>query len=100
MSQATIAATLMAPPTVDGDELSSLPRKVDWLEVRADLAGDINPDWLRARFDGKLIYTLRSKAEGGNFAGSTEQRRQQLLNAARQYDLIDIEGERDLEPEI
>jgi 3-dehydroquinate dehydratase / shikimate dehydrogenase len=100
MSQATIAATLMAPPAVDGEELSSLPRVVDWLEIRADLAGDVNPDWLRARFDGKLIYTLRSKAERGQFAGSAEQRRQRLLNAAIHYDLIDLEGERDLEPEI
>jgi 3-dehydroquinate dehydratase / shikimate dehydrogenase len=86
----------MAPPAVNGEELSSLPSTVNWLEVRADLVGDLDPDWLRLHFSGKLIYTLRSKAEGGSFAGSARQRRQRLLKNARYYDVIDLEGERDL----
>ncbi len=98
--QAKIVATLMTPPTVDGEELSSLPSAVNWLEVRADLAGDINADWLRTHFNGKLIYTLRSKTEGGNFAGSAQQRRQRLLAMGKSYDLVDLEGERDLRSEI
>lgn len=100
MTQATIVATLMAPPTVDGEELASLPNIVNWLEVRADLAGDIDPDWLRTHFDGNLIYTLRSKAEGGSFEGSARQRRQRLLKIGKSYDLVDLEGDRDLLPEI
>jgi 3-dehydroquinate dehydratase / shikimate dehydrogenase len=100
MAEATIVATLLAPPTVDGKELSSLPSAVKWLEVRADLAGDLDPDWLRARFDGSLLYSLRSKAEGGTFEGSTPQRRQRLLKIVRYYDLIDLEGDRDLLTEI
>ena len=100
MTEATIVATLMAPPTVDGKELSSLPSTVKWLEVRADLAGDLNPDWLRAHFGGNLLYTLRSKAEGGTFDGSARQRRQRLLKIGKYYDLIDLEGDRDLLTEL
>lgn len=100
MTQAILVATLMAPPTVDGEELSSLPKTVNWLEVRADLTGDINPDWLRLRFDGKLIYTLRSKTEGGNFIDSVEQRQQRFLEIGKYYDLVELEGDRDLLPEI
>jgi len=84
----------------EGEELSLIPGKVGWLEVRADLVGDIDHNWLRAHFDGKLIYTLRSKAEGGAFDGSLLNRRQRLLEAGKCYDLIDLEGDRDLLNEI
>lgn len=100
MADATIVATLMAPLTVGGEELASLPESVKWLEVRADLVGDISPDWLRARFSGNLIYTLRSKAEGGDFDGSPAERRQRLLKFGKCYDLVDLESERDLLTEL
>jgi 3-dehydroquinate dehydratase/shikimate dehydrogenase len=100
MTEATIVATLMTPLKYSGEELLSLPTTVKWLEVRADVAGDINPDWLRKHFDGKLIYTLRSQEEHGGFAGSARQRQRCLLKAAKDYDLIDLEGERDLLPEL
>jgi hypothetical protein len=61
MTEATIVATLMTPLKYAGEELLSLPATVKWLQVRADVVGDINPDWLRKHFDGKLIYTLRSR---------------------------------------
>jgi len=66
------------------------------LEVRADLLGDLSPEWLRSHFDGQLLYVLRSKAEGGEYGDSLEQRRQRLAAAARHYDLIEIEGNTDL----
>jgi 3-dehydroquinate dehydratase / shikimate dehydrogenase len=100
MTEATIVATLMTPLKYAGEELLSLPATVKWLQVRADVVGDINPDWLRKHFDGKLIYTLRSREEHGGFAGSARQRQQSLLKAAKDYDLIDLEGARDLEPEL
>jgi 3-dehydroquinate dehydratase/shikimate dehydrogenase len=100
MTEATIVATLMTPLKYAGEELLSLPATVKWLQVRADVVGDINPDWLRKHFDGKLIYTLRSREEHGGFAGSAQQRQQSLLKAAKDYDLIDLEGSRDLEPEL
>ena len=87
MTEAAIVATLMAPPSNDGKELSSLPGAVKWLEVRADLAGDLSADWLRAHFYGKLLYTLRSRTEGGTFEGSLQERQQRLYKAGRRYDL-------------
>ena len=85
----------MTPPSPGGQELSALPESVEWLEVRADLAGDLDPDWLRSRFGGWLLYALRSPAGGGNFRGSREQRHERLRRAARSYDLIELEGEHD-----
>jgi 3-dehydroquinate dehydratase/shikimate dehydrogenase len=73
---------------------------VRWLEVRADLVGDLPPDWLRSHFPGCLLYTLRSRAEGGAGADSGRERRARLLEAALYYDLIDLEGERDVCPDL
>jgi 3-dehydroquinate dehydratase/shikimate dehydrogenase len=100
MTEATIVATLIEPLKYAGEELLSLPITVKWLQVRADVVGDIKPDWLRKHFDGKLIYTLRSREEHGAFAGSAQQRQQRLLKGAKDYDLIDLEGARDLTPEL
>ena len=90
----------MAPPSPRGDDLRVLPDAVEWLEVRADLAGDLDPDWLRSHFSGRLLYTLRSVAEGGRFDGSALERRSRLLRAAAHYDLVDLECDRDLVPEL
>jgi 3-dehydroquinate dehydratase/shikimate dehydrogenase len=87
-----LIATLSAPPSASGDELAALAPAVEWLEVRADLAGDLDPEWLRARFPGGLLYTLRSRAEGGAGETSRERRRQRLASAARAYDLVDLEA--------
>jgi 3-dehydroquinate dehydratase/shikimate dehydrogenase len=100
MTEATLVATLFAPPTTDGRELAALPSAINWLEVRADLVGDLSPEWLRAHFAGNLLYTLRSKAEGGQFEGSTRERHERLRQAAAYYDVVDLEGERDLLPDI
>ena len=100
MTKATLVATLFTPPLPGGEELAALPAAVDWLEVRADLVGDQNASRLREHFRGRLLYTLRSATEGGGFIGSDEQRQRCLLEAAREYDLIDLEGNRDLVPEL
>lgn len=94
---ATLVATLTTLPAngfEDGLE------DVAWLEVRADLIGDLHPEPLRARFPGKLLYTLRSRAEGGSWEGSNERRKRRLLDAAERYDLIDLECTRDLTPDV
>ena len=44
---ASLIATLFEPPSADGAELTALPDTVEWLEVRADRVGDIDPEWLR-----------------------------------------------------
>jgi 3-dehydroquinate dehydratase/shikimate dehydrogenase len=98
--RSTLAGTIETPMSSDGAEVRALPRDIDWLEVRADVVGDVDADWLRARFAGKLLYSLRSTAEGGRGAASTGERRARLVRAARQYDLVELEGDRDLVPEV
>ena len=94
MREATLVASLTSI-----SELRSLPAEVRCLEVRADLTGDLDPDWLRDHFRGELLYSLRSRAEGGACEISGAQRRERLLAAARRWDLIDLEAG-DLEPEV
>lgn len=93
--QASLIATLTEEPR-DG-VLEALPNGVDWLEVRADLVGEIDPVALRNRFAGRLLYTLRSRSEGGGFEGSMARRRRQLAAAGQSYDRVDLEIERDLD---
>ena len=91
-------ASVIATLTEDPGEglLDDLPPGVDCLEVRADLVDGLEAARLRASFSGRLLYTLRSRAEGGSFAGSHVRRRQMLLAAADDFDLIDLEMDRDL----
>lgn len=97
MLDATLVATLTTPP---GDGFEAELVDVAWLEVRADLAGDLAPEPLRACFPGKLLYTLRSRSEGGSWEGSAERRKRRLLDAAERFDLIDLECIRDLSPDV
>jgi len=91
MSEASLIATLSAPPN---GELGALRAAVHGLEVRADLAGDLDADWLRDRFAGELTYGLRPRAEGGACEDSPGERRRRLLAAARRFDLVEV-GEGD-----
>ncbi|MCP4658233.1 MAG: type I 3-dehydroquinate dehydratase [bacterium] len=99
MSEARLVATMTTLPS-DPTELTTLPEGVGYLEVRADLVGKIDPDWLREHFPGKLIYTLRSRAEGGKSEGGRQSRRRHLSAAVAAYDLVDLEGRQDLFPEL
>ncbi|HEX5759799.1 MAG TPA: type I 3-dehydroquinate dehydratase, partial [Thermoanaerobaculia bacterium] len=96
--RAILVATLTEAPTAPA--LAALAAEADWLEVRADLVGELDPAPLRAGFPGPLLYTLRSRAEGGGFDGSPERRRRRLLEAAERYDLLDLECERDVSSEL
>lgn len=95
MNDATLIATLSTPPN---GELGTLRNAVRGLEVRADLTGDLDADWLRDRFAGELIYSLRGRADGGAFDGPADERRRRLRAAARRFDLVEV-GEEDLGPE-
>jgi 3-dehydroquinate dehydratase/shikimate dehydrogenase len=77
-----------------------LSESIDVLEIRADQVGDVDVDEVRRRFSGLLLFTLRSRAEGGSGPESPHDREQRFLAAADHFDLIDLEAERDLYPEI
>src|ERR1043166_3016809 len=81
MAHASLIATLLDPPSPDGADFAALPEAVEWLEVRADRIGDIDPEWLRSHFKGRLLYALRT--EDSN-------RAQRLLAAARSYDRVEL----------
>jgi 3-dehydroquinate dehydratase/shikimate dehydrogenase len=92
MPQASLIATLFDPPSPDGAELTALPDAVDWLEVRADRVGDIDPEWLRDHFKGRLLYAFRN--------GSSLNRHERLKTAARFYDRIELEVGTDTSEEL
>jgi 3-dehydroquinate dehydratase / shikimate dehydrogenase len=93
MRQATLVATLTSPPSASGAEIAALPDCVGWLEVRAERTGELDPDWLRARFRGELLYSLRGTL------GDRRVQRARLLRAAKRWDLIELEAG-DLDPEV
>ncbi|MDX1643562.1 MAG: type I 3-dehydroquinate dehydratase [Thermoanaerobaculia bacterium] len=98
----TERATLIASLTreADVDRLEGLVDGADLLELRADLIGEVAAERLRQSFDGRLVYTSRSAAEGGAADLEPAERRRRLTAAARRFDLVDLEAERDLEPEL
>ncbi len=95
-----LVATLTHPPASDGADLKELSQLADVLEVRGDLVGDLEVEFLRQHFSGRLLYTLRSRAEGGKSEAGKARRQQRLSAAAEGYDLVDLEAERDLFPEL
>ncbi len=94
MPRASLIATLFEPPSPDGAELTALPDAVDWLEVRADRAGDIDPEWLRDHFKGRLLYAFRSQDE------QALNRPERLKTAMRFYDRVELEVETDVSEEL
>lgn len=96
MADKLLIATLVAAPSATGAELEALTDEVTWLEVRADLVGDLDPDWLRNHFSGRLLYCLRSLKSGGAFSDSQEERHRRLEWGARYYDAVDLGGKGDV----
>jgi 3-dehydroquinate dehydratase / shikimate dehydrogenase len=95
-----VVATLTTGVWRERRDLRALRGTVSGLEVRADLTGDLDLGMLRALFDGELIYSLRSAEYGGAFVGSAAERQTCLLAAARAYDVVELEVDRDLTPEV
>src|SRR5205807_7776976 len=82
------------------EAMRKLPVAVSWLQIRADLTGDIPATWLRNHFPGNLLYSLRSRSCGGRFKASWNERRNRLIAASSGYDLTELDPESDLSPEI
>ncbi|HKN98571.1 MAG TPA: type I 3-dehydroquinate dehydratase [Pseudonocardiaceae bacterium] len=95
-----VVATLAYRPDIASEALAALAPDVRCVEVRADLIGDVDPTWLRGKFPGGLIYTLRSEAEGGRCADTGAARERRLVTAAEHYDYVDLEADRDLRPDV
>ncbi len=90
---ATIIATMHAPPA---RHARGPGKDADWVEWRADLLGDAAPARLTER-GGKTLYALRSMLEGGEGPTERNARNARLLAAAKRFDYIELEGERDLD---
>jgi len=92
---ALVAAITTPQGAIDIDRV---PEAVSWLQVRADLIGDLPTEWLRSHFPGKLLYTFRTSGAGAATYSSELERRQRLVAAAKEYDLVELEAEADLIP--
>lgn len=91
MTQTSLIASLLASPSANGEELTNLPASVQWLEVRSDLVTELDTDWLRDRFPGRLIYSFR---------GDSVDRQERLITAAATYDRVELDADRDFTPEL
>lgn len=90
-SSTSLVAVLAGAPTVAA--LQNIPYAVTMLEAR-DLPPDVSPSWLRHRFPRELLYTLPRRTQPLMF------RRQALIQAARDYDIVGLEADSDLSPEV
>jgi 3-dehydroquinate dehydratase / shikimate dehydrogenase len=100
MSRATLVATISSFSRANQATNSIDWRAINWLEVRADLMPEVDPVALRSVSDAKFLYTLRSRRAGGMDGSAEGARFQCLRRAARHYDFIDLEAERDLLPNL
>jgi 3-dehydroquinate dehydratase / shikimate dehydrogenase len=100
MAETSVVASLTSAPARDGRDLREISLWSEWLEVRADLVGDINSNWIRGLFPGKLLYSLPGRNAGGSFDGSDEERLTRLAAAARLYDFVTLDAERDLRSDL
>lgn len=109
--RARLIASLTRPP--EPGDAARLPVGVGWVELRADRAGEPDPETASklardlAGRGGGLVYTLRSRAEGGDGPDDAGRRAERLLRAAAAgsgggplYAQIDLEADRDLHPEV
>jgi len=100
------SATVIAPwaNRRDADDLARLSPALGTAlgaEVRADLIGDIDLAAARTRVAGPVIFSLRSTAYQGAATDGPQARSQRLTSAAaRGFDLVDLEFDHDLVPDV
>jgi 3-dehydroquinate dehydratase / shikimate dehydrogenase len=96
-----LIASLDEPEAASDGVLRKLPCEVSWLQVRADRIGDIPPGRLRQDFGGKLLYSLGSgEGDGAGQRDGLHRRRRLIAAAAAGYDLIELDGERDMVADV
>src|SRR5580704_17809903 len=100
MSRATLVATMRSWSRASEARNVLDWRLADWLEIRADLMPEPEPMAVRPNFDGWLLYSLRSRLAGGRDDSLIAARHRRLRGAAQVYDLVDLEGDRDLVPDL
>lgn len=81
-------------------EKASLFANAQWLEVRADQIEDVTTPKLCRKGDHKYIYSLRTPEGGGSLKGGLEYRKARLCHASYSYDLVELDFETDLDPDI
>jgi 3-dehydroquinate dehydratase/shikimate dehydrogenase len=80
--------------------LRSLPSVVGTINLRADLAGDIDPSDIRRRCRCRVLYSLYSCSRAGATKQPDRLRHRRLLDAARRFDFIELEAEHDIVPQL
>jgi len=88
-----LVATLTEPPS--RETVPKIPDAVTWLEIREDLVPGVSAAWLRNHFAGKLLYTLPIQHSDSQFA-----RHQTLVRTAPEYDMLSLDADCDLSPEV
>jgi len=81
------------------DRVLEIPDAVTTLEIRGDLNGKAPASWLRSHFSGKLLYSLPSPYQSGQ-ATTPASRHQILIQAAHNYDIVELDADFDLCPEV
>lgn len=91
---ASVAHSTRAEAVVARAAIKALGDASDWIELRADGWRE-SPETLAeavAMMDRPVIATVRSRAEGGHFQGSDEDRRTLLAAAARKAAFVDVDA--------
>ena len=78
------------------EDLEQVPHG-DGSYLRADLFGNVHLNKLLTGHP-KTAFSLRSVFEGGAFSGSIVDRQEALIKASETFEMIELEGERDLVP--
>jgi len=82
------------------ETILEIPDAVTLLEIRGSLTESLPVDPLRQRFSGELLYSLPKHCSDGRFAGPLSTRHRTLIQAAREYDMVEVDADSDLTPEV
>ena len=96
---AALVATLDESPATTV-AVHRLPEGVSWLQVRADLVGDLPAAWLRGSFSGQLLYTLGAGGRAGGDSAGLGRVERLVAAAAEGYDLVELDARRDIRADV